>query len=319
LWASLRARRETDALVGLLVEHPLLLGRVIRERMEKREQLALSEAQLPTYFERLNQLFQRFMKQFPVFLLDAPWKSLTEAGLTLLIIPSSVTGLTLAWQSNETGTISTQWTNSEQLPRIAENIGSGCPSPVFLLPTEIIQRYHPLEVVYLWIVRSLFDLLVFFSLEGGIDIAAFRQQADTHPAIALVVNRFVLYRGLADGLPTKLRAHLPFYATQGYDLAVEVLEYLDFPTVRFAVVPRQESENISVFASILQKADDTALFERDEDGNWCFRAGKTVRKVSAVEQVSVGELMKESPGSTAQKWLKADLEPHLPGFPPQPW
>jgi len=319
LWASLRARRETDALVDLLVEHPLLLGRVVRERRERREQIALSEAQLQTYFEQLNQLFQRFMKQFPVFLRDAPWESLTEAGLTLLVIPSSVTGFTLAWQSSETGTISTQWTNSEQLQTIAENVGDGLPWPVFLLPMEILQRYHPLEVVYLWIVRSLFDLLVFVSLEGGIDTTILGRQTDSHPAIALVVNRFVLYRALANGLPTELRAHLPFYATQGYDLAVEVLDYLDFPTVRFAVVPSQESENISVFASILQKTNDTALFERDEDGNWCFQAARTVRIVSAVEQVSAGELMKEPPGFTAQKWLKADLESHLPGFPPQPW
>jgi len=320
LWASLREICETDVLVNLLIEHPLLLGQVMRERAERRDGITLSKAELQKYFKRMNRFFHEFVRQFPIFLKNPPWKSLTEKRLKLVVAQSSATGYVLTWQSSENDIDTIRWTTCTELCQLVENTDSAFPLPLWLLPTEIIQKYHSLEVVYLWVVRSLFDLLVFAGWKGGLDVSDFGQQVDSHPAIALIANRFLLCQEFASGLPREIRDQLPFYCNKEYDLAIEVHEFLTPPIVRYAVVPGHEPGHVSIVQSILKEPDDASLlFRRDEDGYWHFQVDKIARKVSSVEQVIIGQLMTESPGSWAQRRLRAELQECLPGFPPGAW
>jgi len=180
-------------------------------------------------------------------------------------------GYVLIWRTSDSNTDTVQWITCTELPELAKDTDSGLPHPIWLLPTETVQKYHPLEVSYLWVMRSLFDLLAFVSWEGGLDVTTFGQEVDSHPAIALITNRFLLYHEVAGNLPVEVRDQLPFYADQEYDLGIEVLEYLDPPMVRYAILPGREPGHVSIVQSIMREADESKLlFREDENGNWYF-------------------------------------------------
>ncbi len=321
LWVSLSERYVVDSILDLLVEHPVLLGQVINERAERRARKLLSQAELQAYFESLYLLFCEFVRKFPVLLHNSPWNSLTQNRLSLTVTQLSSRGYVLVWQSSKDSIASVTRATDADLHELLQNINTKFPLPMWLLPQDVVQKYHPLEVIYLWVMRSLFDLLEFAGLEGGVDIMTFGQgQPNSHPAVALIINRFLLYQDLVSELPEEFCEQLPFYAYKEYDLGIEVHEYLDPAIVRYAVMPAHRSGRISVVPSVILEPNDTSLlFTRNEDGSWNFRVGEILRKISSLEEMNLGRLLTESPGFIATNWLQTDLKKYLPGFPPQPW
>lgn len=320
LWASVREKQMTDALLDLLAEKPILLGQVVRERAEKRLISSSRPVEIQPYFDRLNGFFNRFIKQFPLLLQDPPWSALISSGVTMLVARSSSGGYTLHWQKSNNSTESAQWSTCAEILRLAKSGSQGLPLTVWLLPEDIIHKYHPLEIVYLWTMRSLFDLLAFIGWQGGIDAMTFGKDPSSHPAIALIINRFLLYQDVASRLHPEIRDLLPFYAHKEYDLAIEVHEYSDPPVIRYAVAPGLKTGQICIVQSVLRQPNDPLMvFKQANDGSWYFEIEGIPRKVLSVEEVSMGQLIAEPQGSWAQKQLKDHLEQHLAFFPPRVW
>lgn len=313
LWTSIFDRHTTDALLDLLVEYPVILGQIVRERAERRSSVIIDNARM-AYFEKFNVYFNRFLKLFPALLSDSPWNSVVEGYVELFVAQSPETGYMLTWQASEQSPC-VRWITCEELTTLAKDITSCFPLPIWLLPTEVIQKYHPLEMAYLWSIRSLFDLLLFTGWVGGLDVMTFGEQIKSHPAVALIANRFTGYHDFASGLPLDIREQLPFYAQREFDLAIEVHEYLNPPIVRYAITPGRKAGNVSVVQTIIQDADpDQCLFKRNEDGSWYYQLGENIQIVPAIEEVDMIRLLSESSGSVAQKWLRDDLTRHWINF-----
>jgi hypothetical protein len=319
LWVSLRERQETDALINLISRYPLFLGQLIRERAQKRNKVSLSQTQLEIYFNEFKRFFDEFVAQFPTLLQNPPWQFLTTDGLELILAQSSSNDYMITWRRSK-NQASIKWTTGQELLKIADSVDEGYPLPIWILPREIIKKLHPLEIVYLWVIRSLFDIVAFAGWVGGIDIAKFSSQPDSHPAIALVTNRFLLYQEFASMLHPEIRDQLPFYATKEYDLAIEVNERVHPAIVRYAITTGHQPGGISIIQSILKDTTkEPALFEQDDRGNWYFRYRDQKRSVNTITETSIANLWINSPGSDTTKWLENDLERYLPSFPPQPW
>jgi hypothetical protein len=318
LWASLRPRSETDALMDLAVEDPVFVGYLVRERADQRKSSELVD--VPQYLEQFSQFHTKLITQFPVLLVDPPWSHIAGNRARLCVGRSSESGLALLWQERRRDLAPILWLTCEELCKTATEMEWGFPLPIWLLPLRSVQEYHPLELAYLWIMRSLHDLVAFVSIEGGIDLVKLQASGESHCAVALVTNRFLAYQHFVDGLPEEIVDQLPLYAKQGFDLGIEVHDYGTLRFARYAVAPGHNPGKISIVQSILKEAnDELLLFRQDDGGVWTFRVGETTRKVTTVEQVSLGELMTTRPEQIAQQWLRDDLERLLLCFPPEVW
>lgn len=322
LWSSLRERLETDKLVDLLSNQYTLLGQVIRERTEKRMTAAVSNVDLQAYFERFFDFYRRFTQGFRYLLRHEPWSKISDNLLRLSIVEKA-DGCTLVWSASEEKITGVEWPNVEQLPTLIGSAGISAPHTVWLIPKSIIARYHPLELVYLCSMRSLFNLLAATGWQGGLDVVAIARDKDLHYAISLVNNRFWLYYGIASEFPDEITSQLPFYAKRAYDLAVEVHEYGSEPFARVAVAPSHELDAVHITPLVLQQAEDPSVFEDKGNGVYQFRSKgdgpEAIKEITSYEDVPLRELNDKSPGAVVEDWLREDMEKYLPGYPPEPW
>jgi hypothetical protein len=319
LWASLQGRQQSDRLVDLLAECPLLLGQLIRERAQQRLEIT-SDEDPQTYFKRFSYFFVQLIREFPLLLRDLPGPSLLEGPVRLVVAESTGSNYVLLWQPSSGDADSVEWVPFAELHELAQAEGWGFPLPVWLLPLDAIRRYHPLELAYLWVVRSLYDLVAFSVWEGGVAAAEFTAHRGGHPAAAHVVNAFGLYRHIASELPGEVRQQLPFNGYEDADLAIEVHCYREPLIVRFALAPAREQGESAVVVSVLDEpAEAKSLLSRGADGTWALHVEGTERQLAGVQEIGIEQLAIQPSGQAAQRWLEEDLGRCLPRFPPEAW
>jgi hypothetical protein len=316
-WSSITNKANTDTLIELLADHPLLLGRVIIEQADQRGEVVLNVQERISYIENFSYFFRTFVKHFPSLLWGQPWKLLLEDRLKVRISQND-SGYILEWQPMERDKTQIDWAiNDKQVHKGNEHT---FPSPIWIIPLNVIHKYHPLELAYLWIMGMLYEVLAFGGWRGGIDVTKTTGDGKVHLGVALVTNRFLLYNEFAKGLPQSVQDQLPFYGSREYDIGIEVDERIRPPTVQFAVMTGKHQEQITLTQSILREdSDDLPLFFENEDGDWVFKTDDTVREISTVDQISLSELLVQPPGVFTTRMLLTDLERILPGFPPQLW
>lgn len=321
LWASLYDLQTTDALIDIVIHDKLLLGQLIDERSGMRGIRKRTTTEPQQYFEQFNQFFRLLMSDFNVLLVSEPWSLLKQNKLRLNIARNDVVGYTLIWEAVRNETSDIPWIRTEDISKHT-NQGSSYPFPVCLIPARILSRYHPLELVYLWIVRAIFDLLHFSTTRGGLDSDALVEQHQLHPAISLVANRFMIYQQLASDFPAEIVAEMPFYATKPFDLVIEVHTYFSPPVVCFALTRARTDNSISLIPSIVNTENNQdALFEKNTEGEWQLRTEKIV-DLGHVEVLTVSdlfELTSGSPSNWAHHELNTQLTQLLPGYPPSIW
>ncbi len=317
LWASLREQAETDSLVELLRNHPILLGQVLRERAEKRHPQARNGEQERECFSRFFDYFSALASQFSLLLQGKPWSGLPHDHLGLTVTRTNA-GYVLIWHLVDDFP-PVRWTSTQDLVELAGRAGSAVPLPIWTLPIAIAQKYHPLELAYIWVLRSIYELLHHVGWQGGLMVAEVARDKGVDPAVSLLLNRFMRFHDLCTELPMELRQGLPFYATQSFDLAIEVHKYLDPSIVRFAVVPGHDPAAICVSPTVLNNASDQGVFEKVGPNSWQFKGKEAVQEASSLEEIELTQLQHMSPGQVAEGWLKKHLEESLYGYPPEAW
>jgi hypothetical protein len=287
------------------------------ERSEKRSEAgdAINEQ---LYFEQLFQCFSTFVKRFPVLLKDPPWKYLAENKLHLFFGKSAEGGFLMYWKEAESKTNTVHHVKCAEIIKMAGQTDDTVPSPLFLIPSDVIRKYHPLELVYIWVIRSVYDILAFTGIRGGIPINDTYKQSKINPAIPIITNRFLLYHEITENLPSEVINQLPFYANKAFKLAIEVINYLQPPVILYAIMPSPDPEKVDIIQSILEEGSAPGMFRKIE-GVWHLSIGEKHKIVPDVEEVSFGQLMTEIPGSVSQYWLAKDLKNILPLFPPEEW
>ncbi len=318
-WTSLNHRTKTDAIFDLILEDPILLGQIVIEREKQRNELIFNKSEVYAYFEKLNQAFRKFISQFPSLLRGHAGSFVQEAHLNLLVAESSTEDFTIVWRNIENDHTNVRWVTNRELLNLEKAANFGFVLPIRIIPRKIIQKYHPVELTYLLVMRSLFDILNFGGWGGGVDVMTFTKDYNLPHSIALIMNRFFLYQDFANKLPIQFLDKLPFYAQKEYDLAIEVHDYLDMPLVRYAIVPTDNKGSISIIQSVLKEPNDPFLFKKDGKGNWSLYVGESVQEVSSVEEVEVLQLMSRPPDAFAKEWLTSDFKKYFSGFPPNIW
>lgn len=319
LWASIQDVFSIDHLIESLVDDTVLLGQIIRERSEKREITERDEPTTISYFECLNYCICLLLRRYPILTKDLPWSSLSKNKLGLCVAKSAEKGYILFWQSLDKAISSVKFTSCTKLIEEARRATWGVPFHIFILPEDVVQKYYPLEVAYFWLIKSLYDLVTFVAWEGGLNPISFEKSGGSHPAIALITNRFLLYHEVADNLPFEIVEQLPFYAAKAFKLAIEVDENSQFPVVLYSIIPSLSPERAEIIQSVQSRAiQDPKLFRRD-NGICYLKIGDTEEVVPSIEEVSLGQVMTESPSVPAQQWLIKDIKAIIPGFPPEPW
>jgi hypothetical protein len=324
LWASLHSKQETDRLVDLLVTNPLLLGQVMRERGETRLHSGNEIKSYQDYFSKFFHFADMMISQFQI--LELRYLPENPRDLRVAKLPG---GYALAWHraKEETGTIT--FVNSPKLHALGNPKAEQARHPIFLVPVSILEKYHPLELAYLWVMRSMYDLLEYMGLNGK------TKSIHVHAVTQQLASRYMWYREFADLLPEDFRAQLPFYAREKFDLGIDIYEDLDPPLVRYAMLPGQGEDECRVAQSIIGKSsNDTPMFSKrvsnhkeehgldrqnDEDTEWEFDFGGISRLVSDVRDDQIDFMMAQSAAGIAQGWIQKALEEYYTGFPPQPW
>lgn len=163
LWASIRNRDSTDRLVDLLSEKTAFLGSVLQERTQRRtsDQFVEIEVDHHQYVTRLRHYFLKLAQQFSIVAKNAVW----ENSETVRVVAASTTqnSLALLWVEEALSASEIDFVPSSRLMEIAERTADEEPFPLrlWLIPKRIISAYHPLELAYLLLLRTLFDLLHF--------------------------------------------------------------------------------------------------------------------------------------------------------------
>ncbi len=320
LWSSLAARQDSDRLLDLLAEKPGLLGRVIRERAQRREERS---PQLSTkkYFEEFYSFYVSLYKHFKLISLSPTSEDAAQEEIALKICETSNAGFAFKWCPSQGQGIPVQYTTIEELFNSGAGPSRPIPYPICLLPNDVIERYHPIELAYLWILRSLFDLLVFMGWEGGIDVAQFAGKRETHPAVAMITNRYIAFQEMAARLPENISQRLPFFATAPFHLIIDMSEAEKPPTVRFVVIPSENEDGNQVTQSIwpVGASDRISVFEKDAEGACTARVGNDILSIPSFEEETLGEVMGTSPSQYARDWVYEELRVNFPGFPPEDW
>lgn len=154
---------------------------------------------------------------------------------------------------------------------------------------------------------------------GGVDETRFSQEANSHPAVALLTNRFLLFRELVSELPPSLQVEFPFYAYGDYDLFVEVHKYAQPYLVRYALLPASKTDHSSIVQAVIEDPKSDLMFLEDESGGWSVTFLDEVRQITKVETIAMPELVSEPPGNWASTQVAEALEKYLVGFPPVAW
>lgn len=317
-WTSLHTLQTTDCLIDIVTEDVIFLGRLIQERTEKRasEKRDITEQ---TFFERLHFSFRTLASRFPILLKDTPWKHLPENRLQLVVGKAEDGSYLLYWREADSKSHSVSFLNCSEIIKQARHAEDSVPLPLFVLPPDLIFRYHSLEITYFWIMRALYDLLVFIGIRGGIDPSDFEKKHKLNPAIALVTNRFLLYQEIASGLPFEILSRLPFYANNPFKLAIEIINYSEPPVLLYAISPSPDPKKADIIQSVLDEEKEAPGMFRIKGGLWYLKIGDEEKAVPDVEEVLLGRILTEQPSNQAQQWLLKDLISFLPLFPPASW
>ncbi|MBN1811340.1 MAG: hypothetical protein JXA14_05860 [Anaerolineae bacterium] len=318
-WASFHDREESDQLVELLEQHPVLLAEVLCARRNNRTEHRVPSAP-QDFFDQYARNFVGFVRQFPILLLDPPWSALQEGRIKLVVAESTEGGFALTWQEANKGQCHVEWVDITELHSRVRNMPACFPQLIWLVPREVVQHYHPLEMVYLWVARSLYDLLVFTTLSREEDGTMLASQQGWHEAVGHVVEIFVLYYHIAGGLPEALRRRLRYTASRGFELVVDVLGHEDPPLLRYgtAAVDYHQGIHISVSETDKSHAEDGRI-QRGEVGGWVAEVdGRTVN-LDEIRGMVLTQLSVEWARHLAKTSLLSELRALLPGFPPEPW
>ena len=190
-WSSIHNKVTTNSLIERLTTDSIFLGRVMVERSEKRSEAgdAINEQ---LYFEQLFQCFSTFVKRFPVLLKDPPLEIPCRKQITPLFGKSAEGGFLMYWKEAESKTNTVHHVKCAEIIKMAGQTDDTVHLPLFLIPSDVIRKYHPLELVYIWVIRSVYDILAFTGIRGGIPINDTYKQSKINPAIPIITNRFLL-------------------------------------------------------------------------------------------------------------------------------
>jgi hypothetical protein len=325
LWASLRPFSETDVLVELLAEQPVLLGAVMRERHAQRAELDAPYASIPVgeYFARLAYYFDMFLAQFKA-LTDLRWGlSKVPGHIQAVVSTASSTEYLLLWRvahrNDPNYAVLLNW---EEFEPIIGGFTDRHSATTWHIPIRLMNKYHPLEAAYSWTVRALQESLLLTNWTWTPTINP-PPRVPQHPAIAALLERFEYYREFVETLPDSVKALLPFYATAGFDLVADI-HYpgnLNEATIVYALLPRQGAEmRIDVrFLGTGGQPGETPILAEGEGGRWYATFDGQTILLSKLQSAMVESLISERASFQAQKWLRSDLSEHLPGFPPKGW
>lgn len=319
--ASLGTPQQINALLESLVENPVLLGKLIQERAVRRASIQRDKAQIKVYFDAFARAYFTLAKRFPSVLKMSPWREISEDKARLAVYRSTDAGYTVICSIGEANSELVEWIDDERLQVLSREFASTLPLPMWLLPASVVERYLPSELAYLWVVRSLFDLIEFFGWFSESHYAT--SQADSqsypHPAVKSIIERYMLLQQIVDGLPEDLRAELPYYAQREFDLFIEVDETHTPPSVRHVARPGGESGKIRVVANVHKEVDtDPPMLIRD-DMSWTVNYANTIESIVGVEEDALPEVWAGSPDRWVKRLLKDHLQSLLPGFPPHSW
>lgn len=314
MWASLHPRDVTDALAARLMPHPVLLGRILHERNGRRAEGIQPPNDVGVYLPELadsfNQLAQHFAGLRPESLHwpPLPWRVVARQ--------AALGGHRLTWRAHSDPDVanSTIIAAPDQLAP-TQFMGQG---PSVLLPAEIMAQYHPTEVAYLWLLRLLYD----WQLLHGIPPPAITQISPPpdlpHVAVGQIAQRFAMYQALAQGVSEEIRAYLPFYAREAFDLAVDVDEARG--VVHYAVVPAAEPGAGQIIASIAEpNTPASSILQEQPDRTWWLVADQRRQQLMSLHQELLSHLADEPATYAATQWFRDDLEHILPEYAPVPW
>ena len=118
---------------------------------------------------------------------------------------------------------------------------------------------------------------------------------------------------------TRILSQLPFYANKAFQLAIEVINYSQPSIVLYTTLPSSDPEKIDIIQSVLNEEKNAPGMFRNLEGVWHLKIGNKEEIVPEIEEVDLGQLMTEIPGTVTQQWLAKDLKNILPLFPPEGW
>lgn len=319
-WASQVELGKSEIIFDHLTENLTLLGQLLEERTEKRVNQGLEDFNWSNYFDSFCYHFLKLVRQFPLLLSYKPWDKLVLSGLNLFVCGVENDNFMIYFQPSNTHDSKLEIVERKEIEKLQKVEATTMPLPLFLVPKRIAMNYHPLELCYLWILRSLFDHLYFFGRGGGINTSNVNSKFLPDPAFGLIINRFVLFQDLCSKLPSSIQTKLPFYATQPFSLVIELHGYSDRPFARYAIVENLRPKEISVIPihySTLQEVENRIKRHKDGTAEVNFNNRKFISTFS--EDVRLNDLHTRSPGAIAQSWLRDFLQTNLVGFPPKDW
>lgn len=318
-WTSQVDLEKSEIVFDYLNQNLSLLGQILEERTEKRNNHDFSSFHWRNYFDKFCISFLDLVRQFPILLSYAPWSNLVSGGLNLFISEMENDNFMIYFQpaNNNSRVI---MVDQKEIEKLQKSEPTTMPLALFLVPKRIVVNYHPLELSYLWILRSLFDHLYFFGQEGGIDVSDIDPKILQDPAFSLVINRFVLFQELCSKLPLSIQVKLPFYATQPFTLVIELHSYASPPFARYAIIENlrpKEVAIIPIFYSSLQEVENR--INKYNDGTAEVSVGNRKFVSTFSEDIRLNDLYMHSSGAIAQSWLRDFLQNNLAGFPPKDW
>ena len=316
------SRHFSDSL--LVIDNPLLLGATIRERTAQRDLSRPVRQASAVWLADFVRYFNRIAEQFPA-LFDQRWgvpmPSLPLEGVVTTPIGSG--GHALVWRT-ATGSIGgpIMWANHRTLERIIDRISAQAPLPVWLIPVWMLEKYHPLEAAYNWVLRTLHDRLLLVNWLWQPRNTPTTDE-EPHPAVAILLESFAYYKAFVDTLPKLVRDKLPFYAQSGFDLVADIHEHSDPDRARivYAFMPRPGSQ-VTFHQHVLDETDQhnvTTLLIEGSDGTWSANIDGGQHSVLSLHSAMLYHVLGERATHQAQSWLRSDLKKHLPGFPPGVW
>jgi hypothetical protein len=317
LWVSLFDRYQTDKLVDLLDSRPVLLGKIVSERAEARRVQPAPPDDIREYFNRYHSALASLVGLFNCLMVRMPGQSGDSKQLGLVVAQTQSNDFMTGWHVLEQGKTATMWVSAKELLQQIASENAVMQFAVTLINAALIDRYHPVELAYLWTTRALYDWLRTGTLSGGINVAELAGDSTINPAGGLAINRFLLLHALASSLPAELSSQLDFYAYKKFKLAVEVDLTAKPPRIRYGIAEAHAPAEMAATTSTIKGAvDDMPLFRQDEKGNWWFKLGRTEYQAEAVGDIDFADVLNQAPDNWARSQIFAELEQRLPGFPP---
>jgi hypothetical protein len=330
LWASMHPIATTNALLEHLTGNPVLLGAVIRERSAQRATVPSHAITIPEWFETLVEHFNRLANDFEV-LHERRWGvAIPHPPLQAIIAPPGpANGYALVWQSRPEGeTASILWLPHDTLISAVHGARHALtrertPVVIWLFPVWLLQKYHPVEVAYLWVLRSILNMLVLVNWLWSPNIHWPAGIERPHWAVTTLMERYAYYREFIEGLPDAIKERLPLYARGDFDLVADVREGADVQSgVTYAYLPNAGlGAGMSIHQRLIGAGDtgQTPILVEGENGRWTANLDNRTQEVLHLQAEMLNHLADTRVTHQAQKWIRDDLEKYLPGYPPAEW